>query len=423
MKVVSWSGMSSGCGRLYPHLAVLMCQSLFQKVPALSQSRTVFSVPRPSGVLPVADTAVFDDPSEGLGSTGAALQHDAAPSAGFMAPLTAKGGLPAPDAALRTSLRAAGLRAAAGNGWAEAAPVHGMIPTVAAKPAVSPRAQPTAIRPSEKRRRASDPQSEVESEPASSSESVSSSDEDDFAPSSKRAKLSTTSLPQRRTRAGSRAAANGSTGGAEGSKSRGRRKLKAGRRVVAGSHSDENEPAKPLAGKGGRRKPAIAELETGSGETGAMDLILPPPPPLPVKHRVTAAGALRAEDVVLEVRASFNCQQQVDMVNAIQPVKSTSNRAHTLGMAMAAMPPPRMSRHVEVQRHADRTQPVKNAILSPHACGAHSIHVLPCRTRAAWRPDSCGIFFQLSILSGSRCIVAIFHIPSSWVMLNAATHI
>ena len=276
--------------------------------------------------LSTADPAAFGKAAGGLGITAAALQHGAAPGNGFTVPATANGGLPSPNAALRASMRAAGLRASVGNGWAEAAPVHGMIPTDAAEPAVSPGSQLDASQLSRKKRRASASGSEVESEPASSSDSASDSYEDDFAPSSKRAKRGTTASSQRRTRAGSRAAAGGTNSVAASDKVREGQisKQKAGRRVAAGLDSDKDEPAQALPSKGGRRKSAVAEPEAKHNrENGAGNAMLPPPPPppLPMKQVVTAAGGAAREGRRLGGARFYNpCPLQRLLCQPIQPV-------------------------------------------------------------------------------------------------------
>ena len=262
--------------------------------------------------IPAADPVAFNYAAEGFGSTAAAVQPDVAPSLGLLAPATTSGiPPPPPNAALRSGMRA-GLRASSGSALAEPAPVQGMIPTDAAEPAASPRPQPKASLSPSKKRRASDPGSEDESAPASSSDSPSDSDEDDFVPTSKRAKRSTDASLQRRTRAGSRAVVNNTlyaaSDAAASDKLRSGRRSKqmAVRRVVAGSDSDADEPAKPLPGKGGRLKPAGAEASSKAVTDDVVDSAMlppPPPPPPPVKQVVTAAGALRAKDVVLEVRA------------------------------------------------------------------------------------------------------------------------
>ncbi len=218
--------------------------------------------------------------------------------------------LPAPSSALRLGLRAAGLRSSSGSGWAEEAPALGMIPTSIVEFAVSPSSQPGTI--AQKKRRAAESASESEPSLSSSSEEMLSSDEDEVVPSSKRAKRGAVGLELRRT---TRAAARNAAGGRAGVAAKGSKvaeQKRAGRKptaewVMAGSDSEKDEPAQPAPSKGARRRVAFAEhpaeADEGAGASGGV--VLPPPPPLPpVKQLITAAGALRGKEAVLEVCAS-----------------------------------------------------------------------------------------------------------------------
>ncbi len=219
------------------------------------------------------------------------------------------GALPAPSAALRSGLRAASLRASSGSGWAEEAPALGMIPTGAVEPAVSPSSQPGTV--AQKKRRAAESASESEPSSSSSAEELLSSDEDEAMPSSKRVKHGAAGPELRRTtRAAARDAAGGTAGVPAKSSKVAEQKRAARRstteRVVAASNSEKDEPARPAPGKSARRRVASAEHppEADEGAAAAAGAMLPPPPPLPpVKQVITAAGALRGKEAVLEVCA------------------------------------------------------------------------------------------------------------------------
>ena len=274
-----------------------------------------------------ADPAAFEPTAEGLADSVAVSAN--APAAARMSPACMVGGLPAPATALRSGLRAAGLRASSVSAWAEEAPALGMIPTGTAEAAVSPPSQPGTV--PQKKRRAADSASESEPPSLSSSEELLSSDEDEVMPSSKRAKRGPAAPELRRTtRAAARGAADGGTGDVAAAKGKHAADQKrAGRkptaeRVVAGSDSEKDEPARPAPSKGTRRRVAFAEhaaeADEGAGAPGGV--VLPPPPPAPtVKQVVTAAGALRAKEAVLEVcsfseatvrgcHASYSLQQK-----------------------------------------------------------------------------------------------------------------
>ena len=179
-----------------------------------------------------------------------------------------------------------------------------MIPTGAVEPGVSPSAPPDAV--AQRKRDAPESESESEQASSSSSEQLSSSDEDEVMPSSKRAKRGAAGTELRRTtRAAARNAASGMKGSNAAERKQGGRKATA-ERVVAGSDSEKGEPAQPAPGKGGRRRMAFAEHDAKADEVaaGAVGVMLPPPPPIPpVKQLITAAGALRAKEAVLEVCA------------------------------------------------------------------------------------------------------------------------